>query len=138
MTYEELMNFIKKRKSTLISVVDSNGFPNIKAMMLPRKIENNIFYFSTNTSSQSVAFYEENPKASIYFFEKGTFNYEGVMLIGEMEVCYDQKTKDEIWQFGDKIYYKNGVTDPDYCVLKFTARKGRHYKNFKKETFDIK
>ena len=35
-----------------------------------------------------------------------------------------------LWQEGDTMYYKEGVTDPDYCVLKFTAVKGRYYSNF--------
>ena len=33
--------------------------------------------------------------------------------------------------------YPGGVTDPDYCVLKFTASKGRYYANFKSESFII-
>lgn len=49
------------------------------------------------------------------------------MLIGVMEVLHDQEMKEEIWQFGDTMYYKEGVSDPDYCVLKFTAAKGRRY-----------
>jgi general stress protein 26 len=32
---------------------------------------------------------------------------------------------------------QQGVTDPDYCVLKFTARSGRYYSNFKSEDFDL-
>jgi general stress protein 26 len=28
------------------------------------------------------------------------------------------------------MYYPLGVTDPDYCVLKFTAENGRMYENF--------
>ncbi len=49
------------------------------------------------------------------------------MLIGTMEVLQDNEIKREIWCIGDTMYYKEGVTAPDYCVLKFTARKGRHY-----------
>ena len=42
-----------------------------------------------------------------------------------------------IWQFGDTIYYKKGVTDPDYCVLKFTSIVARYYSNFKSEDIEI-
>lgn len=35
------------------------------------------------------------------------------------------------------MYYKQGVTDPDYCVLKFTAVKGRHYCDLKSESFNM-
>ena len=61
------------------------------------------------------------------------------MLIGTMEVLQDTEIKKEIWQTGDTIYYRQGVADPDYCVLKFTASKGRYYSNFKSEDFcDLK
>ncbi|MDO5602670.1 MAG: pyridoxamine 5'-phosphate oxidase, partial [Oscillospiraceae bacterium] len=37
----------------------------------------------------------------------------------------------------DNMYYPKGVTDPDYCVLRFTAEQGRFYSNFSSENFDI-
>ena len=40
------------------------------------------------------------------------------MLKGIIEVLEDKESKEMIWQFGDTMYYKKGVTDPDYCVLK--------------------
>ena len=79
----------------------------------------------------------KNPKASIYFYSRGRFKYEGIMLIGTMEVLQDTEIKKEIWQTGDTMYYRQGVADPDYCVLKFTAVKGRHYCDLKTESFDI-
>ena len=62
---------------------------------------------------------------------------EGVMLKGTMDVLHDSKTKEMIWNDGDEMYYPQGVTDPDYCVLKFTAENGRHYSNFKSENFTV-
>lgn len=59
------------------------------------------------------------------------------MLTGQMEVLEDADTKQMIWHEGDTMYYPQGVTDPDYCVLKFTAAKGRYYSNFHSEDFDI-
>ena len=53
-----------------------------------------------------------------------------------MQVCTDQEMKDRIWRFGDKLFYKQGVTDPDYCVLKFTIENTRFYKDLKTE--DVK
>ena len=29
------------------------------------------------------------------------------------------------------MYYPEGKTDPDYCVIKFTSSKIRYYSNFK-------
>lgn len=82
-----------------------------------------------------VAQYRENPKACIYFFDKRFF--QGVMLKGLMEVLEDSQNKEMIWQDGDTLYYPKGVTNPDYCVLKFTAQSGRYYSNFHSEDFMI-
>ncbi len=138
MNLKDVEAFISKQKVSFVCSVDGDGFPNVKAMLMPRK-RNGLkeFWFSTNTSSMRVRQYRENPKASIYFYHKGLIRYEGVMLKGTMEVLTDQETKDMIWRKGDTVFYKQGVTDPDYCVLKFTAESGRHYRDLKTESFTV-
>lgn len=131
----QIVAFIQKQKTAFIASVDEEGFPNIKAMFTPRKIEGNCLYFSTNTSAMRTQQYLKNPRASVYFYHRGRFQYEGIMLTGTMEVLQDQDIRQEIWRVGDTMYYPQGVTDPDYCVLKFTAEKGRHYCDLKKESF---
>lgn len=136
-TREQLIKFIQKRNAAIVASVDEDGFPNMKAMFVPRKIEGDCFYFTTNLSSMRSQQFMKNPKASIYFYNKGRFKYEGIMLIGTMEVLQDDEIRKEIWRPGDTMYYKQGVTDPDYCVLKFTAIKGRHYCDLKSESFEF-
>lgn len=127
---------IDKANVSMIGSVDEQGFPNMKAMLPPRKrIGIKEIYFTTNTSSMRVKQYLENPKASVYFFDKRFFR--GVMLKGTMEVLTDAASKEEIWREGDDMYYPEGVTDPDYCVLKFTAQNGRYYSNYKSESFPV-
>ena len=132
---KQLYEFISKQKVSFISSIDEDGFPNTKAMFAPRKINGNQFYFSTNTSSLRSQQYINNPNACLYFYSKTRYRFEGLMLTGTMEVMQDEQTKEEIWLDGDTMYYKKGVTDPDYCVLRFTATKGRHYCNFKTDGF---
>jgi len=129
-------NLIDKQKTAFIASVDGDGFPNMKAMLSPRK-RNGLreIWFSTNTSSMRVAQYRANPKASVYFYDRRFFR--GVQLLGTMDVLEDAAIKEEIWEVGDKMYYPKGVTDPDYCVLKFTAQNGRYYSNFKSEDFEV-
>ena len=127
---------IDKAGVSIISSVDSEGFPNTKAMLPTRKrVGIKEIYFSTNTSSMRVKQFIENPKSCLYFFDRRFFR--GVMLRGNMEVLTDAASKEEIWEKGDEMYYPLGVTDPDYCVLKFTAFDGRYYANFKSENFLI-
>lgn len=54
-----------------------------------------------------------------------------------MEVLMDEKSKALIWREGDELYYPLGVSDPDYCVLKFTALDGRYYHQLKSENFEV-
>ena len=138
MDFNKIEKFIDKQKVSFICSIDSENYPNIKAMLKPRK-RNGLkeFYFSTNTSSMRVKQYLKNPNASVYFYHKGLIKYVGVMLKGKMEVLTDQETKNMIWRKGDTIFYKKGVTDPDYCVLKFTSKSGRYYHDLKTENFKI-
>lgn len=129
-------NILDKQGIVYIGSVDEDGFPNTKAMLAPRRREGiKVFYLHTNTSSMKVRQYEQNPKANLYFCDKRFFR--GVMLVGTMEVLEDSTHKEMLWQEGDTMYYPLGVTDPDYCVIKFTATKGRFYSNFSSESFEI-
>lgn len=134
---EYLDDFISKQKAAIVASVDEDGFPNMKAMFVPRKIEGNCYYFTTNTSSMRTNQFMKNSKASIYFYNKGRFKYEGIMLVGTMEVLQEPEIKKEIWRAGDTMYYPGGVTDPDYCIYKFTAVKGRQYCNLKNVDFTM-
>ena len=127
---------IDKANMAIISYVDDQGFPISKAMLPPREREEiKVFWFTTNTSSNKVKFFKENPKASIYFVDKRFFR--GVSLVGTVEVLETAEAQERIWREGDTMYYPEGVTDPDYCVLRFTAEKGRYYSNFNSEDFKI-
>lgn len=133
MTVEKLIDNVTV---SFISSIDDSGFPNTKAMLPPRKRDGiRHFYFTTNTSSMRVAQYSQNSKASIYFYDGRSF--KGVMFRGTMEVLHDPVSKEMIWRTGDEMYYPKGVTDPDYCVLKFSAVSGRFYSNFKSGNFDV-
>ena len=127
MDNNKIAEFIRKQKVAFICSVDEEGFPNVKAMLKPRKVD--------GLYSMRVKQYMNNPNACIYFYHKGLIQYTGVMLKGKMEVLTDQKTKDMIWRKGDTMFYKGGVTDPDYCVLKFNAESGRYYCDLKTENF---
>ena len=129
-------SIIEAQSIAFIGSVDSKGFPNMKAMLAPRKrVGIKEFYFTTNTSSMRVKQYLKNAKACVYFYDKRFF--KGVQLLGHMEVLTDAGSKKMIWKDGDTMYYPLGVADPDYCVLKFTAENYRYYSNFKSENFSI-
>jgi general stress protein 26 len=132
---ETLGKLMDSQRTAYIGSVDADGYPNMKAMLAPR-VRNGIkvLYFTTNTSSLRVKQYLADPKACVYFAD--TRFFRGLMLKGTMEVLTDAEYKELIWREGDTMYYKGGVTDPDYCVLRFTATSGRFYSNFSSKDID--
>ena len=70
-----IFKFISKQKTAFIASVDENGYPVVRAVCAPRKIDGNEIYFSTNTSSKKVRQFLANGKACLYFYKRGKICY---------------------------------------------------------------
>lgn len=125
----------ERTKSVMVGSIGAEGYPNVKCMFKAEAQGLKKIWFSTNTSSKRVAQFRENPKACVYIVDVEKFM--GLMLVGDIEVLEDQNSKQRLWHNGDEIYYPLGVTDPDYCVLRFTAKWGNYYHGLGNVSFDI-
>lgn len=132
---EKAEKVIKKAKHAFVTYTDEEGFPIAKAVFVGERNGITEFWFSTNTSSDKVRCYAQNDKASVYFYDR--ILYKGVCLTGTMEILQSPEDKQRLWRKGDTRYYPQGVTDPDYTVLKFTARRGRYYASYHNENFTL-
>jgi general stress protein 26 len=129
------LELIKSSKIAMIGTLDDDGYPNIKAMLNLVSDGMKTIWFSTNTSSKRVTQIKKNMKASVYFVDQDRF--KGLLLVGEMEVANDEESRKKLWFEGSERYYPLGISDPDYCVLRFTARKGNYYQGLQNISFDI-
>lgn len=136
MTKEAIYEFISRQKTSIISSVSEDGFPATRALIQPVLIEGNDIYFATYTSSRKVKHYLSDSKACVYFYEKGR-NFQGVEIKGNMLVLTDQPTKDRFWNPFFKRFYRKGVTDPDYCILKFTGFEVQWFSSQRTETVKL-
>lgn len=136
MTKEEIYEFISHQRISIISSVDEQGYPATRALIQPVLIDGNDIYFATYTSSRKAAHYRNNSKACVYFYATGR-NFQGVEIKGNMVVLTDQPTKERFWKPFFKRFYKKGVTDPDYCILKFTGFEAQWFSNQKTETVKL-
>lgn len=133
---EFVSNLFERQNLSFIGSVDENGFPQIRAMLRPRKREGiSTIYFSTNTFTNKVCHFKNNSKSCVYFCD--TTAFQGALLVGTMELLETPQYKELFWQDGDELYYPGGVTDPNYCILRFTAHEGRKYSNFETENFIV-
>ena len=131
----EIKKLRKSSKFAYVGSVNEDGFPQIKCMFTIKSDDVRVHYFSTNTSSRRVAQFLSNPNASVYYCNETMF--KGAMFTGKMEVCEDNKTKERFWNKGDEKYYPKGVTDPDYCILKFNAESVNYYHGLSNTTLSI-
>lgn len=136
MNREGIYEFISRQRTSVISSIGEDGFPATRALIQPVLVEGNDIYFATYTSSRKVKHYQNNSKACVYFFEKGK-NFQGVEIKGNMEVLTDTATKERFWKPFFKRFYKKGVTDPDYCILKFTGFEAVCFGSFKVQTIKL-
>jgi general stress protein 26 len=74
----------------------------------------------------------KNEDYCMYCYKNGKFLQDCTM-----EEMIDATSKEMIWRDGDEEYYPGGVTDPNYCVLKFIATDGRFYSDFYPRSFVI-
>ncbi len=129
------LSLVQRSKIAMLSTIDENSFPNVKAMLTTPCEDIKTHWFSTNTSSKRVSQLINNNKACIYFVDQEKFI--GLMLIGTIEILQDPESRKRLWQAGYEMYYPLGVNDPDYSVLKFTAEKANYYYYLENITFDL-
>lgn len=129
------LDLVERSRCVMVGSQGPDGYPNIKAMFNAEHEGLATFLLSTNTSSRRVMQFRDDSHACLYFVDPERVC--GLMLIGDMDVLEDLESKQRLWQEGCERYYPQGVTDPDYCVLRFTARSANWYHGLKNTTFAI-
>jgi len=132
---KEGLDLATRSQIAMLATVDADGYPNTRAMIRMENDGLKTIWFSTNTSSRKIGHLTANPRACVYFvdFEK----WMGLMLVGEVEILRDAESRKRLWRKGYERYYPNGVDDPDYTVLRFTARRGRYYHALTRVDFEL-
>lgn len=131
----DIIKLIENSRDAIACSIDEDGCPNAKTMFKARNEGLKTFWFSTNTSAIRTGQWLKRPKACIYFVD--AIDFHGLMLTGQMQVYTDDKTKLAFWKEGDEQYYPLGPTDPDYCILRFTAKNGNYYHGLIKLLFIV-
>jgi general stress protein 26 len=130
-----LETVIKKSPTVMLTTMNDDDYPETRAMLNLKKNTLKQVWFTTNTSSSKIEQIKNNSKASVYFCLPDT--WKGLLLVGNIKVIEDMKTKKALWEKGWEMYYPKGVQDPDYSVLCFETETMHYYSNFKKVCFSI-
>jgi len=93
----------------IVGSIGLRGDPQIKALIKARHEGLKTFWFSTNTSSEHVALFREDPRAWIYFAEGNGGPWRGVALSGRMELLQDRALREQSWEEGCERHCPEGV-----------------------------
>ena len=126
MTHEALQSLIDRSLFADLGYLDGDGRPAIRRVFCVWHRGPGGHLISTNTSSRHVKLLSEHPEACLYFADSETF--EGVCLTGRAVPTRDRALRELLWNDGDEKYYPDGVDDPDYCVIEFTADHAEYYR----------
>jgi general stress protein 26 len=128
---EFTVDLMKKTPVLYLATVDHDGLPQVRAMENlrcvekfphPAKVisENELdpltTYISTNTNSKKIKQKLVGAKVALYYCLPG--EYKGVMIRGEAELYNDLEFKNKLWMDYWTMYYPEGVSDPDFTLIK--------------------
>ena len=119
---EKAAQIVAAAEVVTVASIDENGYPRPVAMV-KLKDKNGGIYFSTGTSTAKVAHFKANSTAGISIVE----GENSVVYTCEMEIVTDQGVKESLWDDWMLPHIPGGVTNPQYCVLKFTPKSSTYW-----------
>ena len=120
--FEKANEMIRTFEYASFGVIDENGYPSVSAISLSNPENISELYFTTTMDSNKVKRLQKNNKASINCYT----SMNNITLVGETEIFSDQETKSKYWrnwiELGSDVY-PGGVSDPNYCFIRFTTKR---------------
>lgn len=116
---EEKANaLIKKCSVATLTSINESGYPRTCVLSIAKAESFSDIYFVSSKRSKSngkVMHFEVNPKASVCYFLGG----DSVTLIGNVEFVEDKALQEAVWNETDRRFFKKGIEDPKFRLIKF-------------------
>jgi len=114
-------------------IIDESGYPSVSTVSLIKPESISELHFLTNIGGNKEKRIKQNNKASICC----RFDFNNITLVGEAEVLTDQETKSKFWQDRFSQMGFSGETDPNICIVKFTAKRVSLFVDFENAGFAL-
>lgn len=109
---------IKQCPVATLTSVNEKGFPRTCVLFIAKEEGFRDIYFISSKRSEingKVTHFEKNPKASVCYYKDG----DSVTLMGNVEFITDRKMQEEIWNETHRGFFKKGIDDPKFRLIKF-------------------
>jgi len=117
---QKAADLLDKCSTVTLASVNENGYPRICTLTKQKNEGFKFIYFTSSKRSElngKITHFENNPKASVCY---GIDN-DSVTLIGNIEFIEDKILQQEVWNDSDFRFFKNGVNDPKYRLIRFST-----------------
>lgn len=131
--FEKANQLLKSCDAAYLGVIDENGCPSVSTVSVIKPESILETYFSTNIGSNKEKRLSKNNRASICYHKNGN----NITLVGEAKILTDQETKSRYWKDSFMKHYHGGETDPNYCIIKFVAKRASLWVDNESEEFII-
>lgn len=109
---------IEKCKVATLTSITEKGYPRTCVLSIAKAEGFSDIYFITSKRSHisgKATHFETNSKASVCYYTEG----DSVTLIGNVEFIEDKKLQESVWNETDRKFFKNGIDDPKFRLIKF-------------------
>lgn len=110
--------FIRKCDVAMLTSINEKGYPRTCVLAIAKAEGFSNIYFITSKRSLingKATHFEKNPKASVCYYLGG----ESVTLIGNVEFIENREIQESIWSEAHRGFFKKGIDDPKFRLLKF-------------------
>lgn len=115
---DKAIQLIKKCSVATLTSINEKGYPRTCLLSIAKADGFSDIYFVTSKRSQingKATHFEANPKSSVCYFLDGN----SVTLIGNVEFVDDREIQEMVWNETDRRFFKKGIDDPKFRLLKF-------------------
>ena len=109
---------LKKCDVATLTSINEKGYPRTCLVSIARADTFSDIYFVTSKRSKingKAVHFETNTKASVCYFHSG----DSVTLIGNVEFVEDRELQETIWRETDREFFKKGIDDPKFRLIRF-------------------
>ena len=109
---------IKQCPAAALTSINEKGYPRTCVLSIAHEEGFRDIYFVSSKRSEingKVTHFEKNPKASVCYYKDG----DSVTLIGNVEFITDRELQEKVWNETDRRFFKKGIDDPKFRLIKF-------------------
>ena len=109
---------IKRCSVATLTSINENGYPRTCVLNIAKANGFSDIYFLTSKRSHingKATHFESNNKSSVCYYLGG----DSVTLIGNVEFVNDREIQESVWNETDRKFFKNGIDDPKFRLIKF-------------------